>query len=631
MEIKDKIALLPHQPGVYRYLDSEGNVIYVGKAKDLFKRVSQYFVDPQRLNTKTRVLVSKIADLQHTVVSSESDALLLENNLIKQYQPRYNILLKDSKTYPWLCVKNEAFPRVFLTRHFIKDGSKYFGPYSSVSYAKHLVDLIYSLYPLRTCSMKLSGPDIEKGKYKVCLKYHIGKCKAPCTGGVSKEEYDGWINNIMSVLKGDSSALEKDYREKMMEAAGRMEFELAQSYKEKLQLLGTHCNRSIIVHPSISNVDVFSIAIQDFKAFGNYFRVSNGCIIQALNLEMKLNIEEEKEEVLARFISGIYNILLESSPQEDPSESATDFRRIAAQEILVPFPPAMVLEGSQIHVPVKGDKLALLELCTKNANAFRFVRLKQETEVIEEKVRSISPAVEKLQADLGMNQLPMHIECFDNSNIQGTNPVAACVVFRNGVPSKKDYRHFLIKTVTGANDFASMYEVVTRRYRRLLDEDQPLPQLIVIDGGKGQVHFAMNALNDLGLAGRIKLIGIAERLEELIIPGESNSLIMSKNSLSLKLIMQLRDEAHRFGITHHRNRRSKSQTSTALDSIKGIGPASQQKLLKAFGSFKRIMEASPESLASAVGSRLAGIIENFRKENSAIPHNTPSEEQDNVQ
>ncbi len=608
MSIKDKVALLPHQPGVYRYLDINGTVIYVGKAKDLFKRVSQYFVDPSRLNVKTRVLVSKIADLQHTVVSSEADAFLLENNLIKQYQPRYNILLKDSKTYPWICVKNEPFPRVFLTRRFVKDGSGYYGPYSSVTYANHLLELIESLYPLRTCTARLENSKIEAGKFKECLKYHLAKCKAPCTGKILQQEYDSWIRNITAVLKGETAPLEREYKAKMAQAASNLEFELAQEYKEKLSLLTAHCSRSVIVHPSITNVDVFALATQDYKVYGNYFRVNNGAIVQALNLEMRLNIEEEPADVLWRFMTAIYDILFEG--RSSSVSTATD---CAAPEILVPFMPSVQLEGRNMHVPVKGDKLALLELCTKNASAFRFNRLKQESEVIEERVRSISPAVEKLQTDLGMSQLPMHIECFDNSNIQGTNPVAACVVFKNGAPSKKDYRHFLIKSVVGANDYASMYEVVTRRYSRLLEEDEPLPQLVVIDGGKGQVHFALNALHDLGLDGRMKVIGIAERLEELIIPGEVNPLLLSKNSLSLKLIMHIRDEAHRFGITHHRSRRAKAQTASEMDSIKGIGEVSKQKLLKAFGSWKRIKEATPEALAKAAGSRVARIISEYKE------------------
>jgi len=615
MPIKDKdkikkeiISILPHQPGVYRFLDKDGKIIYVGKAKNLKNRVSSYFVSENRLNAKTQVLVSKIADVKFTVVENEQDAFLLENNLIKENQPRYNILLKDSKTYPWICIKKEPFPRVFITRTLTRDGSLYFGPYSSAMYAHSLVDMFHSMFRLRTCSLKLNKEDIAKGKFKECLNFHIGKCDAPCIGKITEEAYSESIEAIKNILKGNSSQMIRLFKEKMTEAASRMEFELAQVYKERMQTLSTHYNKSLIVQPDLTNLDVFSIVFTDSigngskgSAFGNFFRVTNGCITRVLNLELKtqgdLSIEEDAPEgrksILTQFMLSVYNILSDAS--EKPSK-----------EILVPFLPTegILSQEHNIHVPLKGDKLSLLELSTKNAKEFMLQALKQEALKNPEEKKSLG--VEMLKRDLHLKDYPVHIECFDNSNIQGTDPVASCVVFRNGKPSKKDYRKFNIKTVVGANDFASMYEVVYRRYSRLMEENpEDLPQLVVVDGGRGQLDFAYQALTDLGLEKTMPIIGIAKRLEELIKPGDPNPLFLDKNSPSLKLIMQLRDEAHRFGITFHRSLRSKRQTNSELTSIKGIGEATAKKLLQHFKSVARIKKASEEDLAAVIGKSAA--------------------------
>lgn len=642
MYLKEKIKTLPEEPGVYRFLNEEGVIIYIGKAKSLKKRVAQYFVEPERLTRKTRVLVSKIADLEHTVVESEQDALLLENNLIKQYQPRYNILLKDSKTYPWICIKNQPFPKVFLTRRFVKDGSLYFGPYSSVQHAHHLLDLINSLYKIRTCNLNLTSEAIAAGKFKECLNFHIKKCFAPCIGNITEEEYGKQIQSITDLLKGNTGTLIREFKTKMQQAANDLRFEQAQQYKNNLDMLGQHYSKSLIVHPNITNVDVFSLVFDKYNVYGNFLRLNNGCIVQALNLEFKMNIEEDKSEMLSRFMLEIYNIAGEragsgrSSGKTGALDSTAENRGVV--EVLVPFMPDQGFEGKNIHVPLRGDKLNLLELSTKNANAFKFQRLKQDIikdpdkeqdhpgsatdtvngEVSDNRVYNRfdrgNRAVEMLQRDLHMDELPAHIECFDNSNIQGTNPVASCVVFKNGRPSKRDYRHFNIKTVVGANDFASMREVVYRRYSRLLNEQGALPQLILIDGGRGQLNFAYDALVELGLQDKIKIIGIAKRLEELVVPGDPTPLFLDKNSLSLKLLMNLRDEAHRFGITHHRSKRSKGQINSVLREIKGIGEVTEQKLLQHYKSVKRIKEASFEELVSVAGSKAAtALFSHFEK------------------
>lgn len=592
MTITDKIKLLPEVPGVYRYLDENGTVIYVGKAKNLKKRVSQYFQAPEKLTRKTAVMVSKIRDVEHTVVDTEEDALLLENNLIKEYQPKYNILLKDGKTYPWICVKKEPFPRVFLTRRFKKDGSLYFGPYSSVMHAHKLLDLINALYKLRTCNLQLSEQNINSGKFKVCLNYHIKKCLAPCTGYISAQGYKEQTDAIIEILKGNSAYLIGEFDKKMKDAVSKLEFESANEFKEKKLLLEKHYSKSMVVHSGIMDLDVFSLIFEGQDAFGNYMKVRNGCIIRSINLHIKMRIEEEQSSVLSSFMAEIY--------------SRSDTEQDNVKEILVPFMPDQNFEGKNVHIPLKGDKLAVLELSRKNAAELKFDRLKQE-EFVNPKEHT-ERILENLRRDLNMEELPRHIECFDNSNTQGTNPVSACVVFKDGAPSKRDYRHFNIKTVVGANDFASMKEVVNRRYTRILAEGGDMPQLIVIDGGKGQVRFAYEALLELGLLDKVKLIGIAERMEELIIPGDPYPLFLDKNSTSLKLIMQLRDEAHRFGITHHRARRSKGQISSQLEQIPGVGPKTIEKLMAKYKTISRIKSAAESDLAAILGSKLAKTI-----------------------
>ena len=594
MDILDKLKMLPHSPGVYRFLDASGTVIYVGKAKDLKNRVSQYF-RPNGLNRKTRVMVSKIADIHHTVVGSEADAFLLENNLIKQYQPRYNILLKDGKTYPWICLRNEKFPRVTVTRRFVKDGSRYFGPYSSAMHAHNLLALINTLYRLRTCKSAITAEGIAKGKYKVCLDYHLGKCAGPCVGKMSEEEYGAQIEAIVQILKGNSYTLIKDFEKRMKERAAVLDFEEAQLWKEKMELLEKHYAKSLIVNSKGINVDVFYVLMEGQDAFGSFLRVHDGGIVQSMNLEIKLRIEEEAPAVLGSFISGIYGKMEEYEGQDGERP----------QEIVVPFLPDMpeALPGVTFTVPEKGDRLALLELGRKNAAAIKFERLKHEEFVNPEE--HSQRIVENLRKDLGMDVPPVHIECFDNSNIQGTNPVASCVVFRDGAPSKKDYRHFNIKTVVGANDFASMKEVVNRRYSRLLAEGQELPQLIVIDGGRGQVNAAYEALNELGLIGKVTLIGLAKRLEEVIVPGDPYPHFIDRNSTSLKVLMHIRDEAHRFGITHHRNRRSASSLVSELDNIPGVGAVSREKLVTKYKTLSRIKSAPYREIVNVIGKRSA--------------------------
>ena len=587
MDIKEKIKLFPHSPGVYRYYDSEGNVIYVGKAKDLNKRVAQYFVPTERLTRKTAVMVSKIADAQYTVVDSEADALLLENNLIKQFKPRYNILLKDSKTYPWICVGTGDFPKVFLTRRIVKDGSRYFGPYSSVVHARNLVEFFHSVYPLRTCKLKITSEAILHGKFRPCLNFHIGKCRGCCIGGISKKEYQDNIEEIVSLLKGGGRDIIQHYKVLMQEAAMNMEFEQAQVYKEKMLSLESHYSKSVIMNSVVSDVDVFSLVIDGPEAFGNFLRIKGGAVIQSLNLGFKMMIEEDQESVLAAFIAEIQSKFGELS-----------------KEIIVPFLPDMDIEGVEFKVPVRGDKLSLLELSARNAKEMRFNALKQQEHTDPDAYRNM--VMESLQKQLGMKHLPVHIECFDNSNIQGTNPVSACVVFRNAAPSKKDYRHFKVKTVVGANDYATMKEVVNRRYSRMLEENpEDLPQLIVIDGGKGQLAFAFEALAELGLTDKLTVVALAERMEEVYRVGDPYPMFIDRNSPALKVLQHIRDEAHRFGITFHRKLRSKSQIESALKSIKGVGDRTEQRLLLRFGSVARIAAASEDDLAQMVGRKLA--------------------------
>ena len=587
MDIRQKIALFPHSPGVYRYYDAEGNVIYVGKAKDLHKRVAQYFVPVERLTRKTAVMVSKIADAEYTVVESEADALLLENNLIKQFKPRYNILLKDSKTYPWICVSAEEFPRVFLTRRVVRDGSRYFGPYSCVVHARNLVEFFHNIYPLRTCKHRITSDVILRGKIRPCLNFHIRKCLGCCVGGISQKEYNENIDEIVRLLRGGGREIIQHYRTLMAEAAANMEFEQAQIYKEKMLSLEQHYSKSVIMNSTVGDVDVFSLIIDGPEAFGNFMRIRGGAVIQSLNLGFKLMIEEEQESVLAMFIGEIQ------------SKFGT-----LSREIIVPFKPDMELENIEFKVPVRGDKLSLLELSARNAKEMRLNALKQQEHTDPDAYKNM--VMESLQKQLGMKVLPVHIECFDNSNIQGTNPVSACVVFRNAVPSKKDYRHFKVKTVVGANDYATMKEVVNRRYSRMMEENpEDLPQLIVIDGGKGQLAFAYEALAELGLIDKVTLIALAERMEEVYRVGDPYPMFIDRNSHALKVLQQIRDEAHRFGITFHRKLRSKAQIESALRSIKGVGDKTEQRLLLRFGSVARIASAPIEDLAELVGVQLA--------------------------
>lgn len=587
MTLQEKIKLFPHSPGVYRYYDTEGNVIYVGKAKDLHKRVAQYFVSPERLTRKTAVMVSKIADAEYTVVGSEADALLLENNLIKQFKPRYNILLKDSKTYPWICVSADDFPKVFLTRRHVKDGSRYFGPYSSVLHARNLVEFFHSVYPLRTCNLKITSDAILRGKFRPCLNYHIKKCLGCCIGGISKKEYNDNIDEIVRLLRGGGREIILHYKALMAEAAANMEFEAAQRYKEKMISLEQHYSKSVIMNSSIGDVDVFSLITDGPEAFGNFMRIRGGAVVQSLNLGFKLMIEEEQESVLAMFIGEI----------------SAKFG-VLSREVIVPFKPEIEIENVEFKVPVRGDKLALLELSARNAKEMRLNALKQQEHTDPDAYKNM--IMESLQKQIGMKELPIHIECFDNSNIQGTNPVSACVVFRNGVPSKKDYRHFKVKTVVGANDYATMKEVVNRRYSRMLEESPgDLPQLVVIDGGKGQLAFAYEALAELGLTDRMTVIALAERMEEVYRVGDPYPLFIDRNSPALKVLQHIRDEAHRFGITFHRKLRSKSQIDSALRNIKGVGDKTEQRLLLRFGSVARIATASVDEVAELVGRSIA--------------------------
>lgn len=582
MTVREKIALFPHSPGVYRYYNSEGIVIYVGKAKDLHKRVAQYFVSPDRLNAKTRILVSKIADAQYSVVDSEADALLLENNLIKQYKPKYNILLKDSKTYPWICVTSDEFPKIYLTRRIVK-GNRYFGPYSSVIHARNLLEFISENYKIRSCNNKITSDGVLRGKFRPCLDFHISRCAGCCIGKISVKEYNAEIEEIVSLLKGGASEVIQHYRHLMTQAADNLEFEQAQVYKQKVDSLQQHYSKSVITSASDTNVDVFSLVTDANESYGNFMRVRGGAIIQSLNLGFKMNIEEEPEAVLSEFIAEI----------------ESKFGKISG-EVIVPFLPDVEMDGVSFKIPVKGDKLAILTMSTKNAKEFQFNSIRQKEHTDPDQYKSM--VMEELRKALGMDVLPRHIECFDNSNIQGTNPVASCVVFRDGVPSKKDYRKFKIKTVIGANDYASMKEVVNRRYSRMLREDpDDLPQLIVIDGGKGQLDFAFQALAELGLTEKLTVVGLAKRLEEVIRVGDPYPLFIDRNSSALKVLQQIRDEAHRFGITFHRSLRSKSQVESALTRIKGVGEQTEKRLLIHYGSVLRIASAPVEDLAAFLG------------------------------
>jgi excinuclease ABC subunit C len=578
---------LPGKPGVYQFYDKEGKILYVGKAKHLKKRVSSYFMKDQV--GKTALLVKKIADIKVLLVDTELDALLLENNLIKKYQPVFNIQLKDDKTYPWICIKNERFPRVFPTRNLIKDGSQYFGPYASVKMMHTLLDFIKQTYKLRNCNYQLSQENIQKGKFRVCLEYHIGNCKGPCEGYQEEQAYNATIAEITEIVKGNINSVIKLLRDKMMEFSSIYDYEQAYAMKGKIELLEKYQAKSAVVNSTISNVDVFSIFTDEADAYVNFLKVMNGSIIQGHTIELKKKLDETPEEMLEFAIT----------------ELRLRFNS-ASREIIVPFAPTIEFPGITFTIPQRGDKLKLLELSERNAKYYQMEKQKQESLVDPE--RHTIRLLEQMRKDLRLVELPRHIECFDNSNIQGAYPVAACVVFMDGKPSKKDYRHFNIKTVEGPDDYASMEEVVYRRYKRMLDEEQPLPQLIVIDGGKGQLSSAIKSLDLLGLRGKISIIGIAKKLEEIYYPGDSVPMYLDKRSETLKVIQFLRNEAHRFGITHHRNKRGKGAIKTELTNIEGISIKTAEKLLVAFKSVKKIKEASEEELGKVIGKSKAGLV-----------------------
>ncbi|MFD0993977.1 excinuclease ABC subunit UvrC [Tenacibaculum geojense] len=585
-----QVKTLPNSPGVYQYFDKDDVIIYVGKAKNLKKRVASYFTKNHD-NAKTRILVKKIVRLEHIVVDTETDALLLENNLIKKYQPRYNILLKDDKSYPWICIKKERFPRVFTTRRVIKDGSEYFGPYTNIKTVYTLLDLIKELYPLRTCNYDLSAAKIDAGKYKVCLEYHLGNCKGPCDDNQSEEDYLNDIKAIRNIIKGNFKESLQSLHDLMMGFAAEMKFEEAQKIKEKLEALQNYQAKSTIVNPSINNVDVFSIISDETHGYANFFKVMNGAIVQAYTTEIKKKLDETDKELLEMFIV----------------ETRQRFTSLS-REIFVPF-KVNVGSNIKVTVPKLGDKKRIVELSERNARYYRQEQFKQIK--IVDPDRHVKRIMSQMKKDLRLREEPRHIECFDNSNIQGTNPVAACVVFKDGKPSKKDYRHFNIKTVEGPDDFASMEEVVYRRYKRLLEEEKPLPQLIVIDGGKGQLSSALKSLDLLGLRGKIAIIGIAKRLEEIYYPGDSVPLYLDKKSETLKIIQFLRNEAHRFGITFHRNKRSKGAIKSELEQIPNVGQQTITNLLRTFKSVKRVKNATLEELTNVVGSARATAIYNY--------------------
>ena len=587
--IQTLLKTIPESPGVYQYFDKDEKLIYVGKAKSLKKRVSSYFTKDKYDSRKTAILVRKINDIKFIVVESELDALLLENNLIKEYQPRYNVLLKDDKTFPWICIKKEPYPRIFPTRRIVKDGSQYFGPYANVKMMHTLLELIRQLYPLRTCNLKLTQENIKAEKFKVCLKYHIGNCKGPCIGKQTEEDYETAIQHIKKIIKGNVREVREHLHALMNEYSEKLEFEQAQILKEKLDTLVKFQSRSTVVSPIVDDADVFSIVSDVKSAYVNYMKVIEGAIVQAHTIELKKKLEESDAELLEMAV-------IEISQRFDSD----------AKEYILPFRLELEIPGVKMTVPQRGDRSKLLKLSERNALTYKRDKDKQ-TEILDPE-RNVTRIMEQMQKDLRMKEQPRHIECFDNSNIQGAYPVAAMVCFRNGKPYKSDYRHFNIKTVEGPDDFASMEEVVYRRYKRMLEEGIPLPQLIVIDGGKGQLSSAVKSLDKLGLRGKITIIGIAKKLEEIYFPGDSVPLYIDKRSESLKIIQHARNEAHRFGITHHRNKRAKATVKSELTDIKGISYKSSQQLLWKFRSVKKVKEATEEELAEAVGKAKARVV-----------------------
>ena len=579
---------MPDSPGVYTYYDAEGKVIYVGKAKNLKRRVSSYFNRTHDC-LRTNLLVRAIADMSYIVVPTEQDALNLENSMIKEFKPRYNVLLKDDKSYPWIVVTNELYPRVFLTRHYIKDGSRYYGPYTNTQVARTVLDLIGELYPIRTCRLPITPDYLAKEKGRLCLQYHIKKCRGCCTGEISVEEYNGYIERIKQILRGETHELLEYLRDDMGRLASELKFEEAQAIKERYQLIERYQARSVIVSQTVNDVDVFAIDDDDRDVYINYMHVRRGAVVRSVTLRYKRSLDESQPQLLAYALDEIKQSL-----------------GVVYDEVIVPVAPEVEMDGVTFTIPRRGDKAKLLEVSQKNARQAKIDALKHMEKVNPE--QRTERLLERMKADFRLNVLPTHIECFDNSNIQGTNPVASCVVFRNGKPSKRDYRHFNIKTVVGPDDFASMKEVLTRRYTRLMQEGEELPQLVVVDGGKGQLSAAVEALEAIGLRGTIALAGIAKRLEEIYFPGDSVPLYIDKNSETLKVVQHMRDEAHRFGITFHRDKRSKSQIVSELDSIKGVGPKTAEALLRHFKSVKRIRQASLDEIAAVVGTAKARVI-----------------------
>lgn len=588
-DLSGEVKVLPDKPGIYQFIDSDGKVIYIGKAKSLKKRVASYFNKDKSVSGKISVMVRKINSIRHIVVDTEQDAFLLENNLIKKYQPRYNVMLKDDKTFPWICIKNERFPRIFSTRNIVDDGSEYFGPYASGKMMHTVLDLIRALYPLRNCKHNLSKKNIESGKFKVCLEYHIGNCLGPCVGKQTEEAYNKSIQDIREIIKGNISSIIKELKKLMMKHAGDFEFERAQIIKEKLELLEKYKSKSTVVNPKIHNVDVFSILTDDKSGYVNFLRVVNGAIVQAHTIELKKKLDESPGELL-----GI---------------AITDLRQrfgTSSSELLLPMKPDPEIPDVKIAIPRRGDKKHLLELSERNAKYYMLEKKKKQE--LTDPERHTRRILETMQKDLRMRELPERIECFDNSNLQGDYPVAAMVCFVNARPAKKEYRHFNIRTVKGPDDFASMEEIIERRYKRLLAEKKPLPQLIVIDGGKGQLSASVKSLERLGLRGKITIIGIAKKLEEIYYPGDSLPMFLDKTSETLRVIRHLRDEAHRFGITHHRKRMEKGTIKSELTGIEGIGFNTAQKLLWKFKSVKKIRDATEAELAEVIGKAKGSVV-----------------------
>lgn len=603
-QLREKISFLPDTPGVYTYYDAAGNVIYVGKAKNLKRRVSSYFNRTHDV-LRTNLLVRNIADMSYIVVPTEQDALNLENSMIKEYKPRYNVLLKDDKSYPWIAVTNELYPRVFLTRHRIKDGSRYYGPYTNVGVAKTVIELIREIYPLRTCRLPITPEYIAKDSGRLCLQYHIHRCAGCCKGLVSPETYQDYIEHVKQILRGDTAQLLNYLRDEMNRLAADLRFEEAQELKERYRLIENYRSRSVIVSQTIEDIDVFGFdeAEGDSDVYINYMHVRHGAVVRSVTLRYKRSLEESQSELLSYAMAEIAETL-----------------GVKYDEVVVASAPEVEMPEVTFTVPRRGDKVKLLEVSQRNARQRRIDDLKHMAKHNPE--QRIEKTLERIKTDFHLSELPRHIECFDNSNIQGTNPVASCVVFKNARPSKRDYRHFNIKTVEGPDDFASMREVLTRRYSRLMAEGEPLPQLIVVDGGKGQLSSAVEALDNIGLRGKIAVVGIAKRLEEIYFPGDSVPLYIDKGSETLRVIQHLRDEAHRFGITHHRNRRSKSAVVSEIDSIKGIGDKTKTAVLQHFKSVKRLREASLEDIAALVGRSKAMLLYNALHSDTNVTQNT---------